>query len=416
MKLFDTPLADDGLSRGKHVILGIQHTFTMFGATVLVPILTGMNVSVALFMVGIGTIIFHLITKGKVPAFMGSSFAFIVPMQLAIQKFGLAQAQGGLVFAGVGYLLFSLLIYLIGSKKIMSFFPPVVTGPMIMVIGLTLAPTALDMAKQHWGLALISFSIVVFINLFTTGFIQVLPVLLGLAGGYIVAILTGNVDFTPVAEALWFGLPAFTRAEFSLEAILSVAPVVIVVMVEHVGDIVAISATVGEDLVTDPGLHRTTLGDGLAVIISAMFGGPANTTYSENTGVLALTKVFNPVVMRIAAYFAILLSVVPKFGAIISSIPGAVIGGISIILFGMISSIGARTLVENQVDFQNSRNLIIAAVILVLGLGFASEGILLSLGEYQFEISGMALAAVSGIILNKLLPENNPALKKSATN
>lgn len=386
----------------KLLTLGVQHAFTMFGATVLVPILTGMNISVALFMAGIGTLLFHLITGGKMPAFLGSSFAFIAPIIAVISVHGLEYAQGGLVIAGLVYLVIGILFKVGGVERIMSFFPPIVTGPIIMVIGLKLAPTAIDMASSDWLLAFIAFAIVTAVNIYGKGFIKVIPVIIGLIGAYIIAFVIGRVDLAAVGEADWFGIPQFTMAKFNLDAIFTIAPLALVTMVEHVGDVIAIGATVKKDFVKDPGLVRTIIGDGLATSLSAFFGGPANTTYSENTGVLALTRVWDPIVMRIAAVFAIILGLSPKLGALISSIPSAIIGGISIILFGMIASVGARTLVENQVDFKQTRNLIIAAVILVLGLGGAILPI--SIGSFQVNIEGMALAAFAGIILNAVLP------------
>lgn len=386
----------------KLLTLGVQHAFTMFGATVLVPILTGMNISVALFMAGIGTLLFHLITGGKMPAFLGSSFAFIAPIIAVISVHGLEYAQGGLVIAGLVYLVIGILFKAGGVERIMSFFPPIVTGPIIMVIGLKLAPTAIDMASSDWLLAFIAFAIVTAVNIYGKGFIKVIPVIIGLIGAYIIAFVIGRVDLAAVGEADWFGIPQFTMAKFNLDAIFTIAPLALVTMVEHVGDVIAIGATVKKDFVKDPGLVRTIIGDGLATSLSALFGGPANTTYSENTGVLALTRVWDPIVMRIAAVFAIILGLSPKLGALISSIPSAIIGGISIILFGMIASVGARTLVENQVDFKQTRNLIIAAVILVLGLGGAILPI--SIGSFQVNIEGMALAAFAGIILNAVLP------------
>ena len=385
----------------KLLTLGVQHAFTMFGATVLVPILTGMNISVALFMAGIGTLLFHLITGGKMPAFLGSSFAFIAPIIAVISVHGLEYAQGGLVIAGLVYLVIGILFKVGGVERIMSFFPPIVTGPIIMVIGLKLAPTAIDMASSDWLLAFIAFAIVTAVNIYGKGFIKVIPVIIGLIGAYIIAFVIGRVDLAAVGEADWFGIPQFTMAKFNLDAIFTIAPLALVTMVEHVGDVIAIGATVKKDFVKDPGLVRTIIGDGLATSLSALFGGPANTTYSENTGVLALTRVWDPIVMRIAAVFAIILGLSPKLGALISSIPSAIIGGISIILFGMIASVGARTLVENQVDFKQTRNLIIAAVILVLGLGGAILPI--SIGSFQVNIEGMALAAFAGIILNAVL-------------
>ncbi len=401
----DTVINLNTIDLHKKIILGLQHTFTMFGATVLVPLITGLNISVALFMAGVGTLIFHLITKGKVPAFLGSSFAFIAPILAVAEMSNLQYAQGGLVVAGLIYLVMAGLISIFGVEKIISFFPPIVTGPIIMVIGLKLAPTAVnDMASTNWTLAIVSFSIVTIVSIYGKGFLKVLPVLMGLIGGYTVAVITGNVDFTPVIEANWFGLPEFQMAKFSFNTVMMVAPIAVATMIEHVGDVLAIGTTVDKDFVKDPGLQKTLLGDGIATSISAMFGGPANTTYSENTGVLALTKVHDPGIVRIAAVFAIILGLMPKLGAVISTIPTAVVGGISIVLFGMIAAVGARSLVENQIDFSKSKNLIVAAVILVLGLGGASLPI--NIGVINFTIEGMALAAIVGIILNKILPNN----------
>ncbi|MCH4887793.1 uracil permease [Acidaminobacter sp. JC074] len=391
------------LGLAKMSTLGLQHAFTMFGATVLVPIITGLDVSVSLLLAGIGTLIFHLITKGKVPAFLGSSFAFIAPILAVAESHGLAYARGGIVVAGLIYLILAGLMQIFGTEKVIKFFPPVVTGPIIIVIGLKLAPVAVGMASENWALALIAFAVVTAISVFAKGFLKVIPVIVGLIVTYIVAVIFGQVDFTAVKDAAWIGLPAIELAKFDLGAILTVAPIALATMVEHVGDVIAIGATVDKNFMEDPGLTRTLTGDGVATAISAMFGGPANTTYSENTGVLALTRVWDPVVMRIAAVFAILLGFIPKLGAIISSIPGPIIGGISIILFGMIASIGARTLVENKVDFNKSRNLIITATIVVLGLGGAVFPI--EIGEFFVQIEGMALAAIAGIILNVVLPE-----------
>jgi len=391
----------------KMITLGIQHTFTMFGATVLVPIITGMNVSVALFMAGIGTLLFHVITQGKVPAFLGSSFAFIAPIIAVAQTHGMEYAQGGIVVAGLIYLILAGLIAVFGIERVLKFFPPVVTGPIIIVIGLKLAPTAVSMASSDWLLAIVAFLIVTAVSVFAKGFLKVIPVIIGLIGGYVFAVIMGRVDFTPIQEASIFGIPAFTVAKFKAEAILTVAPIALATMIEHIGDVLAISSTVKKDFTKDPGFVRTLMGDGLATALSAMFGGPANTTYSENTGVLALTKAWDPKIMQIAAVFAIILGLVPKLSAVISTIPTAVIGGISIILFGMIASIGARTLVENKVDFTSSRNLIIAAVILVLGLGGAI--IPFKIGLFALNLEGMALAAIVGILLNVVLPEPKEA-------
>lgn len=391
------------LSKAKMITLGVQHTFTMFGATVLVPIITGLDVSASLFLAGIGTLLFHLITKGQVPAFLGSSFAFIAPILAVAGTHGLEYARGGIVVAGFVYLILAALMQIFGSDRIIKFFPPVVTGPIIIVIGLKLAPVAIDMASADWLLAFIAFVVVTVVSVFAKGFLRIIPVIIGLVSTYIVAVILGRVDFNTIQTAGWIGMPGFSLAKFNIDAILTVAPIALATMVEHVGDVVAIGATVKKDFLKSPGLTRTLIGDGLATAVSAMFGGPANTTYSENTGVLALTRAWDPKIMQIAAVFAIILGVIPKLGAVISSIPVAIIGGISIILFGMIAAIGARTLVENQVDFNKSRNLIIAAVIVVLGLGGAVLPI--NIGALAINVEGMALAAIAGIVLNVLLPE-----------
>jgi uracil permease len=387
----------------KMTTLGIQHAFTMFGATILVPIITGLDISVSLFLAGIGTLLFHLITKGKVPAFLGSSFAFIAPILAVAETHGLEYARGGIVVAGLVYLILAGLMQLFGTDNVIKFFPPVVTGPIIIVIGLKLAPVAIDMASGNWWLALLAFVIVTAISVYAKGFLKVIPVIIGLIVSYIVAVIFGQVDFSAMSEAAWFGVPKFSLAKFDFSAILTVAPIALATMVEHVGDVIAIGATVDKDFLEEPGLPRTLTGDGIATAISAFFGGPANTTYSENTGVLALTRVWDPIIMRIAACFAILLGLIPKLGALIATIPTSIIGGISIILFGMIASIGARTLVENKVNFNKSRNLIIAATIVVLGLGGAVLPI--EIGEFSVHIEGMALAAIAGIVLNAILPE-----------
>jgi uracil permease len=388
----------------KMIILGVQHTFTMFGATVLVPLITGLNISVSLFMAGIGTLLFHLVTKGKVPAFLGSSFAFIAPILTVTEVTGdIAYAQGGLVVAGIVYLVISLLVTIFGVEKVVKVFPPIVTGPIIIVIGLKLAPVAIGMASSNWMLAISAFAIVTIVSIFAKGFLKVIPVIIGLIGGYLIAVVTGNVDFSAMGQAAAVGLPPFTLAKFSMTGVMMVAPVALATVIEHFGDVMAIGATVEQDYMTDPGVHRTLIGDGIATSLSAMFGGPANTTYSENTGVLALTRVWDPAIMRIAACVAIVLGFSPKLGALIQTIPTAVVGGISIILFGMIASIGARTLVERHVDFTHQKNLIIAAVILILGLGGAQLPV--NLGMLSFTIEGMALAAIVGILLNLILPD-----------
>ncbi|MDR2590912.1 MAG: uracil-xanthine permease family protein [Oscillospiraceae bacterium] len=414
-------LKDPSVGPGKLTVLGLQHTFTMFGATILVPIIlssVGMNISVALLMAGVCTLLFHLLTKGGVPLFLGSSFAFIAPIILAASLHGFENALGGIVIAGCLYVVMAIIVYFVGPHRILSWFPPIVTGTIIMVIGLVLAPVAIDMASTggtgeitatNWLLALMSFLIVVIVSVFMKGFLKVLPVLISIIVSYIIAVIltvTGLipnlVDFAPVADAAWFGLPEFTFAKFDIGAIMIIAPVAICTMVEHIGDIMAINSICNKDFIKKPGLHRTLLGDGLASCLSAMFGGPANTTYSENTGVLALTRQFDPNIMRIAAVFAIALGFIPKLAAVISTIPTPIIGGISIVLFGMIASVGARLLVDNKVNFHKSRNLIIAAAILVIGIGDALIPIVI--GDVEFSLFGMALAAIVGIILNKLLP------------
>lgn len=387
----------------KTITLGVQHTFTMFGSTVLVPIITGLDISVSLFLAGIGTLIFHLFTKGMVPAFLGSSFAFIAPILAVSGSHGLEYARGGIVVAGIMYLILAGFISVFGTERIVKFFPPVVTGPIILVIGLKLAPIAVDMASEDWLLALVAFTVVTVVSVFGKGFLKVIPVIIGLIAAYVFAVAIGRVDFTPIGEVAWIGLPAFSMAKFNLDAILTVAPIALATMVEHIGDVAAIGSTVDKNFMEKPGLTRTLMGDGVATAVSAMFGGPANTTYSENTGVLALTRAWDPKIMQIAAVFAIVLGIVPKLGALISTIPDSIIGGISIILFGMIAAVGARTLVENNVDFNKSRNLIIAAVIVVLGLGGAILPI--EIGAFSVNIEGMALAAIAGIFLNIVLPE-----------
>ncbi len=406
----------------KMVILGLQHTFAMFGATVLVPLITGLDVSTALLMAGLGTLLFHFFTKGKVPAFLGSSFAFlggfaiVAPMvkdeagNAVANLEKLPYACGGVVVAGLVYLVLSGLIAAFGVKKIMRFFPPVVTGPIIISIGLTLAPNAISNCSENWLLAFIALATVIICNIFGRGMVKILPILIGIVVSYIAALCMNAVDFTAINNADLFGiaLNPSAFAKFDISAILTIMPIALATMMEHIGDIAAISATCGQNYLAKPGLHRTLLGDGLATTMAGFFGGPANTTYGENTGVLALTKVYDPRVMRIAACFAILLSFFPKFGAAIQTIPTAIIGGISFVLYGMISAIGARNLVENKVDFTKSRNLIIAAVILVCALGFGSTGLTFTITpEFTLTLSGLAIAAIAGILLNIILPGND---------
>jgi len=393
--------AEDEIPFYQLLILGLQHTFTMFGATILVPILTGLDIGVALFTAGIGTLWFHLVTKRKVPVFLGSSFAFIAPVALVVKEMGIPAAQGGIIVAGLIYCLMAALIHFLGADFMRSLLPPVITGPIIMVIGLNLAPSAINSASQNWLIALVVVAVVAYVNLYVKGFLRLLPVICGIVVGYAISLIANIVDFTPVIEAPWIGMPAFTLPVFNSTAIGLIAPVAIATMIEHVGDVLAVGATVEQDFVKDPGLPRTLIGDGLATSIAGIFGGPANTTYSENTGVLALTKVWKPEVMRVAAVMAIALSFIQKLSAFIKTIPAPVIGGISIVLFGMIASVGARTLVENKVDFTSSRNLIISSVIFVVGIG----GAIINLGG-GIQFGGIGLAAILGIILNQILPKD----------
>ncbi len=409
-------------SAGKLALLGIQHVFAMFGATVLVPMLTGMSPAVALFCAGVGTWIFHLCTGRKVPTFLGSSFAFIAAIQGAAQicsdnaEIGtdaylaaLPYATGGIIVAGALYLVLALLVRLVGAERVRSFFPPIVTGPVVTIIGLMLAPSAINNITTqigtvnvglNWLVAAVAIAAIFVTSLFAKGLFKLVPILIGIIAGYVAAICCGMVDFTTIAQAPWLDLPPFFLPKFDMRAIGLVAPIAIVTFVEHIGDVTASSAVVGKDFIKDPGLHRTLMGDGLATMFAGLVGGPANTTYSENTGVLAATKNYNPLTLEIAACFAILISFLGKFAALITSMPGPVIGGVSIVLYGMIAAVGLRTLVENQVDFTKTRNLLIAAVMLVLGLG-ADKAITIG----GVAISGVALAAILGIILNKILPE-----------
>jgi uracil permease len=416
----------------KMLVLGLQHLFAMFGATILVPILVnnyfegeGLSIQVTLFFAGLGTLFFHLCSKFKVPAFLGSSFAFlggfhtVANLNTGIFKnmtMGekLPYACGGIVVAGLLYLVLALVIRLVGIKKVMKYLPPVVTGPIIICIGLSLAPSAISNASQNWLLAIIALAVVIIFNIWGKGIFRILPILMGVVISYACALIfnalgmtnadgSAILDFAAVNEAAWVGLPDFFVCKFNLSAILVMAPIAIATMMEHIGDMSAISATVGEDFVTDPGLHRTLVGDGLATSISALFGGPANTTYGENTGVLELSKVHDPKVIRIAACYAIVLSFIPKMADIIGTMPSAIVGGISFMLYGMISAIGIRNVVENHVDFTHSRNLIIAAVILVCGLGF-SDGLTFTVGSTDITLTSLAIAAIAGIVLNAIIP------------
>ena len=417
----------------KMLILGFQHMFAMFGATVLVPALTGLSVSATLLFAGLGTLLFHLLAKGKVPAFLGSSFAFIggyaavAPMlpdaagEATIPNLELLPyACFGVALAGLLYVVLSALFKVFGIRKVMRFFPPIVTGPVIICIGLTLSSSAIDNCQSNWWIALVAILVVVVSNIFGKGMIKIIPILLGVAASYLVAAVTGNVDFTAVKEAAWLGLPfqwsntvfgLFARDNLDtsmlITAAITIMPLALATMVEHIGDMCAISSTCNRNYLADPGLHRTLLGDGLATSLAALFGAPANTTYGENTGVLALSKVYDPKVIRIAAVLAILFSFSPKFEALVAAMPAATIGGVSMILYGMISAVGVRNVVENKVDFTASRNVLIAAIIMVLSIGITYSGagaVVIPAGSVTIQLSGLAVGAIVGILLNAILP------------
>ena len=421
----------------KMLLLGLQHMFAMFGATILVPILVNgyfgsanqvLSVQVTLFCAGFGTLFFHLCSKFKVPAFLGSSFAFlggfasIASLDTGIfanmpDSEKLQYACGGIFVAGLLYLVLALIIKLIGVKRVMRFLPPVVTGPIIICIGLSLAPSAVNNASTNWLIAIVALAVIIIFNIWGKGMFKIIPILLGVVISYVFALALHGLgftnpdgsaifDFTNVINASAVGLPPFQLPKFNITAILVMAPIAIATMMEHIGDMSAISATVGENFLEDPGLHRTLIGDGLATSFSALIGGPANTTYGENTGVLELSRVHDPKVVRLAAVYAIILSFIPKFAEIIGSMPASIIGGVSFILYGMISAIGVRNVVENHVDFTKSRNLIIAGVILVSGLGF-SGGLTFNIGGTSITLTSLAIAALAGIILNAILPGND---------
>lgn len=419
----------------KMLLLGLQHMFAMFGATILVPILVngyfegeGLSIQVTLFCAGIGTLFFHVCSKFKVPAFLGSSFAFLGGFaSVAALDTGiyadmtmgekLPYACGGVVVAGLLYVVLALIIKAVGVSRVMRFLPPVVTGPMIICIGLSLAPSAISNASSNWLLAFIALAVVIIFNIWGKGMLGILPILMGVVISYVAALIFQAVGFTnpdgsailnfsEVANASIVGLPPFQICKFDITAILVMAPIAIATMMEHIGDISAISATVGENFIEDPGLHRTLIGDGIATALAGFIGGPANTTYGENTGVLELSHVYDPAVVRLAAIYAIVLSAIPKVAELIGSLPASIIGGISFMLYGMISAIGVRNVVENHVDFKKSRNLIIAAVIMVSGLGF-SDGLTFTIGSTSVTLTSLAIAAIAGVILNAILPGND---------
>ena len=410
------------------LVLGLQHLFAMFGATVLVPALTGLNVSTTLLFAGLGTLLFHLITGRKVPAFLGSSFAFLGAYGLVTasgQAIPLTYSSFGVAVAGLMYLVLALLFKLFGAKKVMRFFPPIVTGPVIICIGLTLSGTAIGSCSANWLVAVVAILVVVVCNIWGKGMVKIVPILLGVVASYAVAMIVDPAArlkvAQTVAEAKWIGLPVVWKETglsifgegfdggMLLTAIITILPISLATIVEHIGDMCAISSTVGKNFVADPGLHRTLMGDGIATTMAALFGAPANTTYGENTGVLALSKVYDPKVIRLAAVFAIVLSFCPKFAALIVAMPAATMGGVSLVLYGMISAVGVRNVVENQVDFTKSRNVLIAAVIMVLAIGLKYGtgdvgGIVFSIGSVHITLTGLAVGALVGIFMNAVLP------------
>ena len=412
------------LGYGKFAILGIQHLFAMFGATILVPALTGLPVSTTLLFAGLGTLVFHAISKGIVPAFLGSSFAFIggylsvkqMGMELGMSEtLALGYACLGVCCAGLCYFVMAALIKWFGSKRVLTFFPPVVTGPMVIAIGLTLSGSAITNCTSNWLLAIVAIIGVIVSSIWGRGIVKIIPILLGVVVSYVLAAVMGEVDFSSVSDAAWFGLPfsretsvlaVFDNLDSTLlvSSIIAIVPIAFATIMEHIGDMCAISSTVGKDFLDKPGLHRTLVGDGLATSLASLFGAPANTTYGENTGVLNLTKVFDPAVIRLAACLSIVLSFCPKFACLIGLMPAATIGGVSLILYGMISAVGVRNLVESAVDFSNSRNVFVAALILVLAIGVKyGAGDSVAIGSIH--LSGLAIAAIVGIVLNAILPD-----------
>ena len=414
------------LGKPKMIVFGLQHMFAMFGATILVPVLTGLPVAATLLMAGLGTLLFHLLGRGVVPAFLGSSFAFIAGYA-AIAPNGepelLPYACLGVFFASMLYLVLSLLFKVFGAERVMRFFPPVVTGPIVICIGLILASSAINNCATNWLVAVVAVAVIIICNIWGKGMVKIIPILIGVIVSYVLAVCLGEVDFSGVQEAAWIGLPiewdhtvfGILGPDFdsglAITAIITIMPLAFATMIEHIGDITAICSTTNRNYIANPGLHRTLLGDGLATMLASLFGAPANTTYGENTGVLALTKVFDPRVVRIAAIFAILLSFCPKFAAVIAAMPACVIGGVSLVLYGMISAVGVRNLVENHVDFSKSRNVLVAAIILVLSLGIATSAagaIVFEVSGVTISLSGLAIGSLIGIVLNAILPDKDP--------
>ena len=416
------------LGKGRMLVLGFQHMFAMFGATVLVPILTGLDVSTTLLFAGLGTLLFHLITGGKIPAFLGSSFAFlggyftIAPMidGTTPNTELLPYACFGVACAGLVYVILAALFKIFGASKVMRFFPPIVTGPIIIAIGLNLSSSAINNCSNNWWIALVAIVIIVAANIWGKGMVKIIPILLGVIGSYVIAVIADPAARAAlvqnVSEAKWFALPIHLEStvfglfgrdnldgHMLLTSVITIVPLSLATMVEHIGDVSAISSTCNRNFIADPGLHRTLMGDGLATTLAALFGAPANTTYGENTGVLALSKIYDPRVIRIAAVLAMLFSFSPKFAAIISSMPAATIGGVSLVLYGMISAVGVRNIVENKVDFTKSRNVLVAALILVLSIGISySTAGSLQLGAIS--LSGLAVGSIAGIVLNAIMP------------
>ncbi len=383
----------------KRIVVGIQFLFVAFGATVLVPLLIDIDPAVALFTAGVGTLIFHVITKGKVPVFLGSSFAFIAPIIAATKLYGYAGTLGGIIAVGLVYGIVSAIIKLWGLKVIEKIFPPIVVGPVIMIIGLSLASVGVDMAKTNWLIALSVLITAILIVIFAKGLFKLLPIFIAIIVGYLISIFTGLVDFSSVKEAAWFALPKFTTPEFNWAAIIYMIPVAVAPIIEHIGDMYAIGGVAEKDFVKDPGLHKTLLGDGIATAFAGALGGPPNTTYSEVTGAVALTKITDPRVLRIAAVTAIVFSLVGKISAVLKTIPPAVLGGIMLLLFGMIASIGIKTLVDAKTNFSITRNQVIVSIILTVGIGGAQ----INFGT--FSLAGIGLASIVGVLLNLILPK-----------
>lgn len=396
------------------VLQGMQMLFVAFGALVLVPLLTGLDPNVALFGAGLGTLMFQVITKRSVPIFLASSFAFIAPILYGVQTWGIASTMGGLMAAGFTYVLLSIVIKIRGVEIIHKLLPPVVVGPVIMVIGLGLAPAAVNMAMGKTGdgavqlvandvamiIAAVSLCTTIAVSIFATGFLKLVPIMFGILAGYATSLAFGIIDFTPVHEAAWLAVPNFTYPEFNINAILFMIPVALAPAIEHVGDVLAISNVTGKDYLKKPGLHRTLAGDGFATMAASMFGAPPNTTYSEVTGAVMLTKAFNPLIMTWSAVFAIVLAFVGKLGAVLQTFPVPVMGGIMILLFGTIATVGLNTLIINKVDLHKSRNLVIVAVTLVFGIG----GMAFGFGD--FSLQGVSLCGIVAIILNLVLPDD----------